>query len=47
MWSPPDIALTHANPCGLIDHQPVGWIRLMQKVVECFALKLFQLGIVG
>src|SRR5664279_2913677 len=30
---------------GLVDHQPVGWIRLMQEVVERFVLKLLQFGV--
>ena len=32
---------------GLVDHQPVGGIRLVEKVAERFALQLFQLGIDG
>jgi len=29
---------------GLVDHQAVGWIRLMYKVIERFVLKLLHLG---
>jgi hypothetical protein len=32
---------------GLVDHEAVGRIRLMQKISECFALQLFQFGIDG
>ncbi len=32
---------------GLVDHQPVDWICLMQKVAECFVLKQFQFGLGG
>src|ERR1700690_3741807 len=31
----------------LVDHEPVGWTRFMQKVVERFVLKVFQCGIGG
>src|ERR1022692_462640 len=31
----------------LVEHEPVGWTRFMQKVVERFVLKPFQCGIDG
>ena len=33
--------------CGLVDHQPVDWIRLVHIVAESCVLQLFQFGFSG